>query len=33
MMSSYEVEEFHLAVFHNKTGVEEDFGHNVVTTK
>jgi len=33
IMSSCEVEEFCLAVFYDETSVEEDFGHNVVTTK
>jgi len=33
MASSGEVEEFSLAVFHDETSVEKDFGHNVVTTK
>jgi len=31
--SSCEVEEFGLAVFHDKTGVEEDFRHDIVTTE
>jgi len=33
IISSCEVEEFCLAVFHDETSVKEDFGHNVVTTK
>ena len=28
MTSSYEVEEFCLVMFHNKTSVKKDFGHN-----
>jgi len=33
MSSSCKVEEFSFAVFYNKTGVKEDFRHDIVATK
>ena len=33
MSSSCEIEEFCLAMFYDETGVKENFGYNVITTK
>jgi len=33
MSSSCEVKRFGFAMLHNKTGIKEDFGHDIVTTK